>query len=205
MNTTTKDLLNEVPKLFSSVALSAHEKRLEKVLGSVIERRGARSDEELAWLEVVEKAGFHSVVTTDWALRFKYHASVTMLTVCESDGIGDYPKQIWYDYKGDIPEFALDALEAFKKVSGHGTRVHPYEQRNADVTVHSMKPLPIKKTITLLRVDPVMIGWSDNPLFTLTNSRWLPRRNRLGVIIAVWDGFKEVEDYRVNVKDFALQ
>lgn len=204
-NVATVKLLREVPSILHPVTLTKHEKRLEVVVGrEFVDRLSLQTQDEdtLRWLREVKKAGFHSIVTVDWALKFKHHASVIGHNVCEDLSMREDHGLSWYYYRGDIPEFALDALELFKEASRKGR----HRICNADVSVHSMMPLPMRIERAIPSVDPVMIGWEESPQFTLGLSGWGAGRGYyLGVIISVWDEFKEMVDYKVEVSDLTLQ
>ena len=205
VNIATVKLLKEVPNIFPSVTLSKHEKRLAAVAGIRVGPRIDTQDKDtLKWLNFTRKAGFRSIVDADWALRFKYHASVFGHTVCEDLSMREDHSQSWYWYNGDIPEFALDALEVYKKAE---RKYFPLQvPSNVMVTLHSMERLPIKITKSLPANDPVMIGWEKSPVFTLGPSGWGANRDYyLGVIIAAWDEYKEVVDYKVKASDLTLQ
>lgn len=188
-------LLQEVPSLSAPVTLSAHEKRLERIAGRMIKRLSLDKD-GTKWLKGLKDAGFDSIVTVDWALKFKYHAGISFLTVCEDSGMREDHKQTWYYYAGDIPESALDALELFNKVSCSREIYFTPHIRHPYVTIHSMEILPIRMERTLQRVDPVLIGWMESPCFTLGPSGWGIQRDSTGVIIAAWDEENEIIDYK---------
>lgn len=174
---TTKELLREVAERdFIILELSKHEKRLEKILDREVFHRFAGRRHSV-WAQKMQTLGFRIVVDTDWVLRFKFHGDIFGRCVYEARG----SKRVYYQYNGDIPEFALDKLEEFLRLTG-----------NHDlVSIHSMEPLPVKLVRVLPVIDPVMIGWAETPRIVHRQSGWEALSNPLGVIIAAWDEYKE--------------
>lgn len=172
---TTMELLREVAERdFVTVELDEHEKRLERLLHREIFFRYSYIP-HLGWAKRMQALGFHLVVDTDWALRFKYHGEILGQCVYEQRG----SRRVEFQYNGDIPEFALDNLEKFT----HGNL--------AVVSIHSMEPLPVKLVRVLPIVDPVMIGWAESPRFVQRQSGWEALKYSLGIVIATWDEYKE--------------
>ena len=174
----TMDLLKEVTRDIVTPELSEHEKRLERVLGQKALKDYSYRRHSF-WARRMQEQGFRLVVDIDWALKFKHHASIDGDCVFESRG----SRRTIYQYCGDIPEFALDKLEIFL---GGPLNI-------GVVSIHSMQPLPVKLLRSLPVVDPVMIGWAESPRFSYKQSGWVARNDPLGVVIAVWDGDKEIE------------
>lgn len=108
------------------------------------------SDELVA---LSETSGFRWSVSAEklWE-RFNYHANLRGCGV--RDG-SDMP----VGYMDDIPDFALERAEIAIKL---GMKC---------ITLHSIVPLA---------VDPIMVGWFDNPLTT-------------GFILAAWIDKRELE------------
>jgi hypothetical protein len=105
-----------------------------------------------------------AVKTPDMVTYTRYYRSVTS-----------------FKYVGDIPDFALDNMEKAKKA---GIK---------HFTIHSNLPLPVKRAEKMLKSDPIMIGWTENPTIKVDATGSIKRmsRNIEGVVIAVWDGDKE--------------
>jgi len=203
IDTMTRELLGEVAaRDFVTINLNKHEERLERILGREVFHRfsGGR---QTGWAKRMQVLGFSSVVDTDWALRFKYHGDI--LGTCVYEKLGS--RRTCLQYNGDIPEFALDNLEKYLKNNDRGWhRVTPHSSQILGfISVHSMQPLPVKLVRILPIVDPVMIGWAEEPPFVLRRSGWEVLKYSLGVVIAVWDEYKEVVDYKVDPKSLTLQ
>lgn len=123
---------------------------------------------------------FRFFVPMDIVTRFKYHASV-----CSPIGSMVMQGGITSNaivYAGDIPDTALDRMIKVKEL---GIRF---------ITVHSMQPFPIQ----LVQCDPVAIGWYE-PMWIFKDGKETILRllynysgTLEGVIVAIWDGQKEV-------------
>lgn len=147
--------------------------------------------DDLLYPKYLKELGFCYFVSVQNILAFHYHASVNWI-------YDDYPISIEYNitkqyrrgiyhgyqvYAGDIPDFALDKI----KVVGDKVDF---------ITIHSMSPLPIrmaKESISLERVDPILVGWKYNPNLHCINGVWDSKSNALGVVLAIWDNDKELE------------
>ena len=166
------------------IIFTPHESRLNSVLEREIIKR-PWYDDYFYYLHSLAQLGFRMVVNARFARKFKYHAILRggpIVGKLKNAAVrGDDCTEAYY-YVGDVPETALDRIEQFKY---------------GPITVHSMSPLPLKITKFLPRVDPVAIGWIEYPEFIKTAFGWKTRspggKGGCGVVLAIWDGEKEIK------------
>jgi hypothetical protein len=128
------------------------------------------------WQALYEK-GFSWLLSSETVLRFRYAAGLDK----------PFPAPVYSAerraviYAGDMPEFALDNLTKAKEA---GISIF---------TVHSMMPLPITFERVLPQIDPVLLGWMENPQIDWTSKRTKILPGLQAVVIAIWDKDKELE------------
>lgn len=127
---------------------------------------------------------------------FKYAAQVGPWNLSRSFGVmTENDESVLYG--GDIPEFALDRLDALRRIGP-----------DWPLTIHSNLPLPVQVSEALPRVDPVLIAWPHLPRrITVDRSgrllrdtgfgkrdEWLRDNDPggAGIVVAMWDMDKEV-------------
>ncbi|KKL97495.1 hypothetical protein LCGC14_1833880 [marine sediment metagenome] len=182
------------------VELSTHEQRLEKVLGRIVVKRTGL-DHHASLVNELRKEDLVWWVGPEFVHSFNYHASVLGSCV----GRWAYGELVdIYSYTGDIPNPILDNIEKFSRIFTSVNMSEGTVKLQPRVSVHSMDPLPLQIEHRPRLVDPVVIGWAldNNVAFTrkgVFNKRdhWgvyaRPGCTRLGVVLGVWDGEKEIE------------
>lgn len=110
----------------------------------------------------------------EFIARFRYAAGLYIDTA-----VLDIKTNCRVQYRGDLPEFALDRLETARNL---GLK---------HFTVHSNEPLPVE---LLRKTDPVLIGWPATPLIRVLENRncELSVLGLRGVVLAAWDFDKEI-------------
>lgn len=120
--------------------------------------------------------GFKIFVDGSFVSKFTYHAVVK--------GTGETPPVYWrfpaggaLEYIGDIPDKVLDRAQ---RAVSLGINY---------LTLHSMTKLKVQRPYTA--VDPVMLGWINNPMIR----EEAPVRignSQMAVVVGVWDYEEEV-------------
>lgn len=118
-------------------------------------------------------AGFVWFVKAVDILKFKFHVNI------RGTGIKYYSSGHSIRYVGDMPDFAI---ERAKTALNLGIK---------DITLHSMEELPV----TRVHIDPVMVGWIDEPKFHTDEfgELFTYRPMNEGVVLAIWNNERELE------------
>ena len=164
-----------------SLETDPHTLRVKRALGMRVATSGGPKRMNQAVAKKLAEADLVWKVDRSFVMGIKYAAAIKGLELVRYVKSGRWHGQA-FKYVGDIPEFALDNMDAAVKA---GVR---------HFTVHSSQPLPVKKTsISLPRTDPVLIGWTENPDIRVAKDGTIRRmsRNVEGVVVAVWDGDRE--------------
>jgi len=168
--------------------LTEHQERMEFLLKREFVKRKIQDRYKTQISEFYE-LGFRFIVTPEFALKFKYAASIRGGCVGEYDSRSMIEKA--FRYTGDIPEFVLDNIEKLTDKERLYLRSGLY---NCDISVHSMDYLPIEIENIPRMVDPVAIAWWGFPKFQKSCFGWkYIGEETIGAIIGVWDGEKEIE------------
>lgn len=181
--------------------LTKHEARIEKVLDREVVLRNP-DDKHTKFINKAYKLGFRVIVRPEFALKFKYGASILGNCVGRKSDSGTvlwaYYESLkdalkkreiapsgfteFYRYAGDIPNFVLGRIEHIQK---------NYEL--PIISVHSQEPLPIVVERVPPRIEPVAIWWADNPEIGTCGKKWSSNVDTVGAVIAIWDRDKEIE------------
>lgn len=149
-----------------------------KLIASVLSREdylsvleASTKPDELGYLR---QKGYTWFVGQQFVSRFKYTASMRNQSIVR---VGNS----YVLYRGDVPDFALNRIVEAQQDDFHF------------LTVHSNRPLPVKK-IQMIRLDPVVVAWKRNPDIRYHTFRgWKMHGDTWGVVIAVWDMDTEIE------------
>ena len=131
--------------------------------------------------EIVEglvRCGFRMFVNSKFTEKFRYYA----LFRGEKDCCYNTFYRSKYIYTGDVPIAVVEKAQIAIK------------QGIKYLTIHSNHLLPLSGA--MLRVDPVLIGWVDNPdmhgVWACDGGNLYRDERSIGVIIAAWDMDREL-------------
>jgi len=178
--TIIKDYTSSLQRVLTSEEL--HRERVARVIGTPnnilpLEIRENLYDKNILW-----------VVDQNFIEKFRHAACIGRGVDFEPSEHEEYPLSNpirTVRYVGDLPDFVMDRMQTAREC---GLRFF---------TIHSAQPLPISEAFE--KVDPVMVGWYNDPGIIFMNNFWEQRRfhhmdpTAQGVVIAIWDRDKELD------------